>query len=166
MKKKIHLVFAKLPLIAVCAVLLSALFLNLSTLWSVGRIQRGGLVTSGYFCAIIGSGSMEPSLSVNDLLLIKGTRSYQATDIVTYISPRGALITHRIKEVSPQGYIVQGDANNVPDEELLRQRILGKVIFVLPGAGGIVERVFSPAGMLLLAAVFLLVYLIQRIRRD
>ena len=166
MKKKILLVFAKLPLIAVCAVLLSALFLNLSTLWSVGRIQRGGLVTSGYFCAIIGSGSMEPTVFVNDMLLVKGDASYRAEDIITYVSPRGNLITHRVTEVLDYGYIAQGDANNIPDEEISGQRVLGKVVFVLPRAGAVIYGLLSPAGIILSGCVCLLLWLIQRMRRD
>ena len=166
MKKKILFVFAKLPLIALITVLLSALFLNLSTLWSFGKIQRGGFVTSGYFCAIIGSGSMEPTVFVNDLLFIKNETSYQKEDIITYVSPHGGMITHRVKEVLDYGYIAQGDANNIPDEEISEQRVLGRVIFVIPGAGGVIYGVLSPAGITLLVCICLLLKLIQRIRRD
>jgi len=166
MKKKILSVITKFPLIALTTVLLSALFLNLSTLWSIGKIQQGGFVTSGYFCAIISSGSMEPTVFVNDLLLVKGEASYQAEDIITYVSPQGSLITHRIKGVSDYGYIAQGDANNIPDEEVLKQRVLGRVIFVLPRAGGVIDGLLSPAGIALLGCIGLSLELIQTIRRD
>ena len=166
MKKKIFLVLSKLPLIAVITVLLSALFLNLSTLWAVDKIQRGGPITSGYFCAIIGSGSMEPTVFVNDLLLIKSEASYRSGDIITYVSPRGGLITHRVKEVSDYGYIAQGDSNNIPDEEISKQRALGKVVFVIPRAGGVIDGILSPAGIALLGCICSLLWLIQRIRRN
>ena len=166
MKKKTFSVFSKLPLIALSTVLLSALFFNLSTLWSVGKIQRGGFVTSGYFCAIIGSGSMEPTAFVNDFLLIKSETSYRTEDIITYVSPQGSLITHRVKEVLDHGYIAQGDANNIPDEEISRQRVLGRMIFVIPRAGGVIDSVLSPAGITLLGCICLLLKLVQRIRRD
>ena len=165
MKKKILSAFTKLPLIVLIAALLSALFLNLSTLWSVREIKRGGSITSGYSCAIIGSGSMEPTVFVNDLLLVKSAASYHAEDIITYVSPQGGLITHRVKEVLDDGYIAQGDANNIPDEEISRQRVLGKVVFVLPRAGGIIDGILSPSGIILLGCIGLLLWLIQRIRR-
>ena len=120
MKKKIFSAFAKLPLIALSTVLLSALFLNLSTLRSVSKIQSGALITSGYSSAIVGSGSMEPAVFVNDFLLIKSETLYQTEDIITYVSPKGGLITHRVKEVLDYGYIAQGDANNIPDRKSTR----------------------------------------------
>ena len=166
MKKKSISAITKFFATVLTAGLILTLLLNVFTLWSVGEIKRGKSVEFGYFCAIIGSGSMEPILSKNDLLLIKGVRSYQIEDIVTYVSPRGALVTHRIKELSEQGFITQGDANNIPDEAISGQRVLGRVVFVLPGAGSIIDGVLSPAGIILLSCMFLLVCLVQRIRRD
>jgi len=164
MKKKIFLVFRKLSLVALCVVLLSALFLNLSTLWSVCKIKQGGFVTSGYFCAIINSGSMEPAVFVNDLLLVKGTNSYQMDDIITYVSSRGSLITHRVKEVLGHGYITQGDANNMPDEEISGQKVLGKVVFIVPRIGGILDAILSPYGFAFLGCICLLLVLIRSLQ--
>ena len=166
MKKKIYLVTTKIIVIAVSIVLLTALFLNLSTLWSVGKVKRGGDVTSGYYCAIIGSGSMEPTVLVNDLLLIQGQHSYQAEDIITYISPKGSLVTHRVVAVTQNGYIAQGDANNMPDDEIAAQRVLGKVVFVVPKVGSIINGIVSPMGIALLVCIYASVTLIRRIGRD
>ena len=141
--------------IAVTA-LVSALLLNFSTLWSVRKINRGGLVKSGYAFAIINSGSMEPTVSVNDLLLIKGSSSYQTGDIITFVSPHGSLVTHRVTnvmEATSGGYITQGDANNIPDKEISSQRVLGRVIAVIPGAGKLVNgRLFPAAAVIFIIA--------------
>jgi len=166
MKKKLGSVITKISTAVLVVVLLSTLLLNVLTLSLVGKIKSGASVSSGFSCAIIGSGSMEPTISVNDLLLIKGWESYQAGDIITYVSPKGALVTHRIKEVLDNGYITQGDANNIADEEVLRQRVMGRVIFVMPVAGGIIDGLLSPVGIFILVCAFLLVWLIRRIRRD
>ena len=166
MKKRLISLFVKISLTASVVVLIFALFLNLATLWSVGKIQNGGLVTSGYFSAIVGSGSMEPTVFVNDFLLVQGNTDYQVDDIITYVSKQGGLITHRIKEVSKNGYITQGDANNTPDDEVFQQRVLGRVVFVLPGVGGVIEALLSPLGIALLGCIVLLPWVIQWIRRD
>ena len=166
MEKKLISIITKIFITALTVTLLLTLFLNVSTLWSTGEIKGGKAVKSGYFCAIIDSGSMMPAISVNDLLLVKGGDAYQAGDIITYVSPRGTLVTHRVREVSYKGYIAQGDANNIPDEEISAQRVLGKVVFVIPGAGGIIDGIFSPAGAGLLVGIVLLVWLIRRIRGD
>ena len=166
MKKKFIPTLTGILAIALAAILLLVLFLNVSTLRSVGEIKRGGQVKDGYFCAIVGSGSMEPAVHVNDWLLVEGGGSYRAGDIITYVSTQGGLVTHRIREVSGNGYITQGDANNVSDGEISRQRVLGKVVFVLPGAGWLMDGLLSPVGIALLVCVCALVWLIRGIRRE
>jgi len=166
MKKKALSAFGRIITAVVVAVLLLVLSLNISTLLSLNAIRGGANVQSGYFCAIIGSGSMEPTISVHDFLIIKGSGAYREGDIVTYVSPKGSLVTHRIIEVSDGAYIAQGDANNVPDEEIPGQRVLGKVVFLIPGVGGVIEAVTAPIGIVLSVCIFLLVLLIQWIRRD
>jgi signal peptidase I, archaeal type len=146
--------------------LLLALCLNISTLWSAAAIKNGKSITAGYFCAIVSSGSMEPTISVNDLLLLQGSDVYQAEDIITYVSAQGAMVTHRIKECSAHGYVTQGDANNIPDEKISKQRILGRVVFVLPGFGSIIDGITSSVGIASLGCISLLVWLLQRIGRN
>ena len=165
MKKLISL-FAKAFTIGLTAVLLLALALNFSTLLSVNAIKRGKSVKWGYFCVIVGSGSMEPTVLVNDLLFIKAGDSYKPGDIVTFVSPGGALVTHRVKKVLDKGYITQGDRNNIPDEEISEQRVLGKAAFIIPGVGGIVNGILSPFGMIFSGAAILLLWLIKRIKNE
>lgn len=164
--KKLFSAFAKVFIAVLTAVLLLALYLNISTLQSIGKIMNGKHVTSGYFTAIVSSGSMEPSVSVNDLLLVKADMSYQAGDIITYVVPQGALVTHRVKTLTDNGYITQGDANNIIDEEVSERRVLGRVVFALPGVGGIIDGMVSPVGIVLLVCLFVLWFLIQWIRRK
>ena len=163
MKKRFILTFSNTLITIGIVLLLIALIINLSTIWSIERIHRGEKVNSGYYASIIGSGSMEPTISVNDLLFIKGSDSYQAEDIITYVSPTSSLVTHRIKEVLPTGYIAQGDANNISDDEISKQRVLGKVVCMIPGVGGIVFAILSPAGITFLICIFILILLIQKI---
>ena len=166
MRKKITSALTGVVMALLVLALALTLFLNVSTLWSVNEIKEGRHVASGYFSAIIGSGSMEPAYSVNDLLILKGGATYEAQDVITYVSSRGGLITHRIAEVTDKGYRTQGDANNIPDGEISGQRALGKVIFALPGVGGVIDGLLSPAGVTLFACVCLLLWVINRMRRD
>ena len=164
--KRIISTVIRLFSIALIVVLLFALFLNLSTMWSIERIKDGKHVTNGYYSAIIGSGSMQPTLSINDMLIVKGDTSYQAGDIITYVSAHGNLITHRVVDVSDHEYIIQGDANNIPDVEISNQRFLGKVVLVLPGVGGIIYGILSPVGIALLGSICVLLLMIQKIKED
>ena len=166
MKKKIFPIVIKISMIVFILLLILALTLNISTLWSVREISLGETVSSGYFCAIVKSGSMEPNISINDLLVIKSFSSYNADDIITYISPQGAMITHRIKEVLNGNYITQGDANNIPDEVFSSHRVMGKVVFVIPGVGGAINGILSPIGILLLVCMGSIVWLVYRIKEE
>ena len=159
-------VLSKILMTIFIVVLFVALLFNFSTLMSVNKIKTGGVVKSGYACAIINSGSMQPTISVSDLLIIKGLDFYQEGDIVTYVSDSGSMVTHRIVTVSQDGYITQGDANNVPDKKIGKQRILGKVVFVFEGAYEIVKLIVIPTMVVFLACVFLLPWLLNKLRED
>ena len=164
MEKQIVSILIKLFQISLAVVLSLALVLNIVTLWAINEIERSETVNFGYFGAIVGSGSMEPTISMNDLVLIENDQSYRIEDIVTYVLPQGSLVTHRVKEVLSQGYITQGDANNVPDKEVVsHSRVLGKVVFILPGVGVIRDVISSPKGIILVVGALLLIYLINRV---
>ena len=165
MNRKWISILINISLTTVAAVLTLALCLNILTLWSVAEIKRGATAQPLLFCAIVGSGSMEPTASVDDLLLIQGGTSYQQGDVITYVSPKGTLITHRVKEVLPQntGYITQGDANNIPDKAISPQRVLGRVIIIVPFVGGIVYGLLSPGGLFLMVCAFLGIWLVRKV---
>ena len=169
MKKKVIAIFKKIFITALAVSLFLVLFLNVSTLRSTNEIKSGKSVTRGYYCVIIGSGSMSPTVLVNDLLFIKGGGPYNAGDIITYVSSSGSLVTHRIIEVTGAGYIgyiTQGDANNIPDEEISGQQILGRLVNVVPGVGGLIDAIISPTGIILLASICVSLWLLRRTRGD
>ena len=50
----------------------------------------------GWRQMVISSGSMEPAISVGDLILVRRQPAYRVGEVVTYRLPDGAYITHRI----------------------------------------------------------------------
>ena len=76
----------------------------------------------------VGSGSMEPELKVNDLIIIKEFDDYEVGDIVT-INFNGDKVTHRIFSIEGDEVVTKGDANNTKDKPVTRQDIIGKVIY-------------------------------------
>lgn len=82
----------------------------------------------------IGSNSMAPSITTNDLIIIKITNKIKQNDIVTYEEGK-SLITHRVIMVRDDGYVTRGDANNENDKVVNKKQIIGKVIKVLPNFG-------------------------------
>ena len=116
----------------------------------------------GYGTSVVLSGSMEPTLSVNDLVIIRKDTSYEVGDVVVYQSGH-SLIIHRIIETDGDVVVTQGDANNTADEPFSTTQIKGKMTAHISGVGRIIEFLQSTAGktgIIALAALFL--YLSRR----
>jgi signal peptidase len=113
----------------------------------------------GYGNAIVISGSMEPNISVNDLVITKKQPTYNKDEVILFHS-NTALVTHRIVEVKEARYLTQGDANNTVDEWLDKSQIEGKVIFVIPAVGFIQEFFSTKLGTmgLMLLVCFAIIF--------
>lgn len=88
-----------------------------------------------YKLYIVASGSMQPTLAINELIIVKKDQTssdctYKAGDIITYYDKEfNASITHRIVECKDKGYLTQGDNNNICDKNIvLKEQIIGKVV--------------------------------------
>lgn len=102
----------------------------------------------GYGKAVVVTGSMEPEIMPNDMVVFRAQDEYEVGDIVIYKA--NSYITHRVIEVTENGYITQGDANNVTDEEIAAGQVIGKVALIIPRIGNAVEFLKSPFGILIL----------------
>lgn len=110
----------------------------------------------GFGAAVVLSGSMEPNLGINDVIIVRETGSYEVNDIVVYQSGN-TLIVHRIIAKDGETIVTQGDANNVADEPIAIHAIKGEVIAHIPAAGLVVNALKTPAGILIvLIAAFAL----------
>lgn len=105
----------------------------------------------GFSSAIIISGSMEPAISVNDLVIYREKDVYEVNDVVIFANFGGeSLTTHRIVGVAEDGFITRGDANNTEDMYHVRDNeIYGAVWCVIPYVGIISEIMMKPVGILL-----------------
>ena len=114
---------------------------------------------------VVLSGSMEPALSVDDLIIVRRFEDYSVGDIVVYRGER-APVVHRIVEADRTTVITKGDANNAPDSPISPSDIEGRVIGSIPKAGVIADFLRSPLGVILvLGAAFLLLELSFRRER-
>lgn len=113
-------------------------------------------MTFGYSTAVVVSGSMEPALSVDDVIVIRAQKDYAPGDIITFYSD-GMLVTHRIVDQEAGGYRTQGDANNAADADLVApEDVVGKVVLRVPHLGTLLGLLRTPLGMTVLVAVLLL----------
>ena len=112
MKKVISVFFSIL--------LFMILFLNILSLFNRSFF--------GFRIYKIATGSMEPFLKINDVIIIKTNYNYKVNDVVTY-KKNNEYITHRIVVINGNEIITKGDANNVNDSPITKKDIIGKLIY-------------------------------------
>ena len=82
----------------------------------------------------IGSNSMAPFITTNDLILVKLTDDVNVGDVITF-QEDDVLITHRIISSNAKGFVTKGDANNTEDKSVSKDMIVGKVVHVFTNYG-------------------------------
>lgn len=106
----------------------------------------------GYGAAVVLSGSMEPTFSEGDLIIVKEEMDYGKNDVVVY-QDGNSLVVHRIVDVDEEMVTTKGDANQVADAPISVAAIKGKVLGWIPIAGTIVKGIKTPIGTIVLVLV-------------
>ena len=115
---------------------------------------------------IVLSGSMEPTIMVDDVVIIKPVDicEVKADDIITY-TENDSYVTHRVVEITEKdgrkALRMKGDNNNVEDRELVTDdMVVGSYVFKVDGGANFYNFVHEPYGLIVLIGVPLLLYLI------
>ena len=122
----------------------------------------------GFGAATVLTGSMEPTLHVNSVVVVTKASHYEVGDIVVY-QTGGTPTIHRIIELDEaSGMVVtQGDANNAPDEPFTTSRLKGKLAFSIPFVGIVFRFIKTVPGIIMiLVLVFTLFYLSVRAKEK
>lgn len=117
----------------------------------------------GYGMAVILSGSMEPEMSVGDLIIVYESNDYVIDDIVVF-QESGMLVTHRIIEMNDNEIITKGDANNVEDEPIQLNQIKGEVILCIPMIGNFINILKTPIATVII--IILTILLIEKSNQN
>ena len=99
----------------------------------------------GVGIGVVVTGSMEPELSIDDVIVVKSAPTYRVGDVVVY-QQRNILVVHKIIAVDGTTVTTQGTANDVADAPIHVSDIKGKVWFHIDGAGAVLDWVRSPIG--------------------
>jgi signal peptidase len=113
------------------------------------RVMRNALpMPFGVGASVVLSGSMEPTLSVNDLVIVRAAESYAEGDVVVYQSG-SSLVIHRIVRVEDEYVVTKGDANNTEDDPVSLSAVKGRMAFAIPFLGLPVRLLQSTLGSVL-----------------
>lgn len=114
------------------------------------------------------SGSMEPNISVNDLVIIKEVDKSEIKkgDIISF-KINGEIITHRVINIETDTngeilYTTQGDANNIQDYNKIKfENIEGKYIGKIPKLGKITIVLQSKEKLIIIIILLIIIYGIE-----
>ncbi len=98
-------------------------------IWGTPKVLAKVLDTP-YPIASITSSSMWPVLKSGDMVFIRGVKGksdIKVGDIVVYNNERGFTI-HRVIKLGEETFITKGDANNVEDQPVKYQELIGKTV--------------------------------------
>ena len=119
-------------------------------LWNARSLMGNNMpMPFGYGCAVVLSGSMEPALKVDDLIFVKKQDDFEVGDIVVF-EDEGSLTVHRLIAIDGETAVTKGDANNVADEPISRERIVGCLCGRIPKMGVVTRALKTPVGIILL----------------
>ena len=140
-------------------VVLASVFVGVSA-YSVNASKLAGDTVPmpfGVGAAVVLSGSMEPTFSTGDILVVVKSRSFKVGDIVIYQTGRTA-VSHKIVSIDGNTVVTKGEANNTEDDPITVDQIKGKVLFAIPGMGAIIDWIRTPLGTFIIIglALFLL----------
>ena len=111
----------------------------------------------GYTFFEVASGSMKPTLKINDVILVKiGNENLKKGDIIAF-NTDDAIITHRILFIDDRIITVKGDNNNVVDQPIVVDQVIGKIVKVFPKLG-IWKKVITEPKILLGIFITLLLF--------
>lgn len=111
---------------------------------------------------VIVSNSMQPTIDPGDVIFIKksNVEDLEVGDVITF-QKENFIATHRIIEIQGENVITQGDNNNLQDDPLSKENIIGEYMFRVPKVGYIYSFVGSPIGMIVLGMIIALIIIYE-----
>ena len=120
--------------------------------WNARSLMGNALpMPMGYGAAVVLTGSMEPTIMADDLIIVAEQEDYAEDDVVVYQSG-SILVVHRIVDITDGMVTTQGDANSAADEPVEMTAIKGKVIAIIPVLGNLARLLKTPAATIVLLA--------------
>ena len=124
----------------------------------------------GIYMFNIVSESMEPTLKINDVVVVKKCEATQLQkgDIITF-QQDGRTISHRILDITKDKNIIKfrtkGDNNEIPDSDLVPEsQVYGKVVFSIKKIGKIICYIQNIRGLINIVFFVIIVYILVSLR--
>lgn len=104
----------------------------------------------------VATGSMKDTIQIGDGVLVEITKDVKENDIIVYKEEEN-FITHRLVEINENGELItKGDANNAKDQPIKIDKVLGKVVYILPKIGILKKAILSKQVLILILTLIIL----------
>lgn len=104
-----------------------------------------GFYPFGIKTAIVLTGSMEPTLEINDFVIMKRPKEIKVNDIIAYKDNDNKYeILHRVIKINNEEITTKGDANNTLDKPINSSQVTGVYIFKIKYIGKIISFISRP----------------------
>ena len=165
---KIEKTIGKILKTIMLALLGVLLIINLVMLYQA-NIKHEKIPRVGDFSVFnIVSESMEPTIEVNDLIVIEKCleKEIQEKDVITFERQDGSIVTHRIikieKENGENVYTTKGDNNDIEDFETIKHsQIYGKYLFKINGMGKFAEKLQENNGLISVVLIIIIFIILK-----
>ena len=137
------------------AIVIIAIFFAMYNFIQLNMMDKKYVNFFGYTFFNVATGSMEDTIMVNDVIVVKITNDYKENDIITYMN-NNDFITHRIIKMDGDVIITKGDANNTADNPIDKSVVLGRVIKIIPKLGVWKKVITTPKVLISIVITILL----------
>lgn len=147
-------IFKKVIVIIISVILLLILSFNIFNFVSIKILGNELPTINGYAVLEVISGSMEPKISIGDIVIIDTkNKDYKVKDIVTFKDINESFVTHRIVEIKDSEIITRGDANNTVDDAIKKEQIVGRYVYKINGLGALMKSFRSPLTLVMILII-------------
>ena len=155
MQKILNIILNILVIIAILIVL-AVIYI----FFQIKVLKKGYTNFFGYTLMIVQTGSMEKTININDIVIVKiGKEDLKENDIISY-TENSDIITHRIVKIDDNEIVTKGDNNNAVDNSIKKDSVIGKVIKVIPSVG-IWQRVLQTKEVLISIVITIILFIIS-----
>lgn len=113
----------------------------------------------GYSILSTETGSMSPTIEVGDIIIIKIGDEIKENDIITY-KQDDVLITHRIEKIDGDTIITKGDYNNIQDEPIKKDQVIGKAVGIINNVQ-IWKQVFTDMHVIIPMVITIILFIVM-----
>ena len=136
---KIARIFKSIIMVSIILIIGSII---LSLLLTISKKVKLTMIGS-YGLTTVKTGSMDPTITVSDLIVIKKTNDYKPNDIIVYHDNQ-SLVIHRLIRYEGSLVVTKGDYIYNTEEKIDSSLIEAEVIFVIPYIGALIKIIKSP----------------------